>query len=99
MTNNHEVKQRAERGKAELGDKTLLDALIPAVNVLEAWPGEIGPDAARAMLAAAEAGLQGTIGMTPKKGRAQWVGERAAQAPDAGATLVVLLCKALANAD
>ena len=87
------------RGKAEQGDKTLLDALIPAVSVLSEWPGEaVRHEVAVAMLAAAEIGLQSTIGMTPKKGRAQWVGERASQAPDAGATLVVLLFRAVAGA-
>lgn len=90
------------RGKASLGDKTLLEALIPAVQALADRAGDAeaaDADLAGAMLAAAEAGLQSTTGMVPKKGRAQWVGERAAQVPDAGASMVVWLCAALLNGD
>ncbi|MFF5084366.1 dihydroxyacetone kinase subunit DhaL [Actinoplanes sp. NPDC000266] len=77
------------RGKAEPGDKTMVDALRPAVETLEG--GGSLPDAVRA----AEQGRDATIPMVARKGRASYLGERSAGHADPGATSVTLLLKAL----
>ncbi|MGH2344512.1 MAG: DAK2 domain-containing protein [Chloroflexota bacterium] len=86
-----------ERGKAQRGDKTLLDALIPAVEAIQAAAAAgVGLEEAGARaLAAAEAGLAATIPMQSKVGRAGWVGERTVGHPDPGATAVVMAIRAL----
>ena len=76
-----------EKGKAGLGDKTILDALIPMSEVIE---NEFikGADVRMCFhqgAAAAVKGAESTIGMIPKAGRAQWIGERVKQYPDGGA--------------
>ncbi|TCS43159.1 dihydroxyacetone kinase subunit DhaL [Reinekea marinisedimentorum] len=76
-----------KRGNAQLGDKTLLDALIPTAV---AWrdAAEQGLDAIAAMDAGAKAardGAEKTKSMTANKGRASYVGERSLEHPDAGA--------------
>ena len=89
-----------QRGKAALGDKTMLDALIPAVDAmrgaLDAGSGltEILDRGA----AAAEAGARATITMQARKGRASYLGERSVGHPDPGATAAHLLLKAAADA-
>jgi len=89
-----------QRGKAELGDKTMLDALIPAVDAmrgaLEAGSGltEILDRGA----AAAEAGMRATITMQARKGRGSYLGERSVGHQDAGATGAHLLLRAAADA-
>ena len=88
-----------QRGKAALGDKTMLDALIPAVDAmrgaLEAGSGltEILDRGA----AAAEAGARATITMQARKGRASYLGDRSVGHQDAGATGSYLLLKAAAE--
>ena len=89
-----------QRGKAALGDKTMLDALIPAVDVmrgaLQAGSGltEILDRGA----AAAETGMRATITMQARKGRGSYLGERSVGHQDAGATGAHLLLKAAADA-
>jgi dihydroxyacetone kinase-like protein len=89
-----------QRGKAALGDKTMLDALIPAVDAmrgaLQAGSGltEILDRGA----AAAEAGMRATITMQARKGRASYLGDRSVGHQDAGATGAHLLVKAAADA-
>lgn len=81
------------RGKAEAGDKTLYDALAPAVEALEA-AAEAGTDFGAALQAAAEAAATGrdaTIPMSARKGRASYLGERSVGHQDPGATTVALL--------
>lgn len=81
------VKGIQKRGKAELGDKTLLDALIPTVDSLKTSAikkddfikaFDLGATAARE-------GAENTKTMVAKKGRASYVGERSLTYPDAGA--------------
>lgn len=79
------------RGKAEPGDKTMVDALTPAVAVLEGG-GSI-EDAARA----ADEGRDATIPMVARKGRASYLGERSAGHLDPGATSAALLLRAAAT--
>ncbi|WP_419899375.1 dihydroxyacetone kinase family protein [Roseomonas sp. USHLN139] len=81
-----------ELGGARAGERTMLDALLPAAEALTAGQGL--PQA----LAAAEAGLQATAGMRPRQGRAAYLGERAVGTPDAGAAAVVVWLRALATA-
>jgi dihydroxyacetone kinase-like protein len=88
------------RGKAEAGDKTMYDALAPAVNALEAAVSE-GLDKAEALeaaLVAAEGGRDATTPMRARTGRASYLGERSIGHQDPGATTVALLIAAAARA-
>ena len=89
-----------QRGKAALGDKTMLDALLPAVdamrNALEAG-NELAEILDRGA-AAAEAGVQATRTMQARKGRGSYLGERSVGHQDPGATGAHLLLKAAAEA-
>ncbi len=79
-----------KRGGAKLGDKTLLDALIPAAEALNASAAK-GEDMLAAMKTAAEAAVAGaekTKTMVATKGRASYVGERSVNYPDAGAVAI-----------
>jgi phosphoenolpyruvate---glycerone phosphotransferase subunit DhaL len=81
------------RGKAEPGDKTMLDALLPAAEALRAALGEgAGLAAALARAAsAADEGVAATIPLVARKGRASYLGERSAGHQDPGATSSALL--------
>ena len=88
------------RGKAQAGDKTMVDALAPAVDALDsalAGGASLGP-ALQAALLAAQAGQDGTIPMIARKGRASYLGERSAGHQDPGATSVTLLLTAAVTA-
>jgi len=89
-------------GKATPGEKTMLDALTPAVEAGRAAlapDGGASPEAvARAMADAAEAGAAATIPMLATKGRASYLGERSIGHRDPGATSAALLLRALADA-
>ena len=76
------------RGKAEVGDKTMLDCLVPAVEAFKkSIADDVGPDAAlNATLEAAEEGMKSTIPMMSKHGRASWHRENTIGVQDAGAT-------------
>lgn len=83
----------AARGKAALGERTLLDALHPASEALKgASDLKSGLNAAAS---AARAGVTATASMAPKHGRAGWIGERARGNEDAGATVVAVVFEAL----
>ena len=79
------------RGKAEPGDKTMVDALGPARDVLDA-----GGSIAEAAQAAAD-GRDATVPMVARKGRASYLGERSAGHADPGATSTALLLRAAAE--
>ena len=86
-----------QRGKAQVGDKTMLDVLYPAVATFKQAVGE-GKGALEAMqqtVAAAEQGMQDTIPMLAKKGRASYLGERSVGHQDPGATSAYLMLKSL----
>jgi phosphoenolpyruvate---glycerone phosphotransferase subunit DhaL len=84
------------RGKAEPGDKTMVDALLPAVEALEqASDLDSGLHAAAA---AAERGMQDTIPLVARKGRASYLGERSRDHQDPGATSSYYLCQTAAEA-
>jgi dihydroxyacetone kinase-like protein len=87
------------RGKAEPGDKTMVDALIPARDAFSAavaegasFEGALGRSAQ-----AAEEGMQATIPLVARKGRASYLGERSAGHQDPGATSSHLLLKTAAE--
>jgi dihydroxyacetone kinase-like protein len=85
------------RGKAEPGDKTMLDALIPALEALEREGGGSFAHALRASADAAERGMKATIPLVARKGRASYLGERSAGHQDPGATSSYLLLKTAAD--
>jgi phosphoenolpyruvate---glycerone phosphotransferase subunit DhaL len=88
------------RGKAEPGDKTMVDALIPARDAFSAAVAECASfeEALRQSAAAAEEGMLATIPLVAKKGRASYLGERSAGHQDPGATSSQLLVKTAAEA-
>jgi dihydroxyacetone kinase-like protein len=85
------------RGKAEVGDKTMLDALTPAVDAFEAAVAAAPdiPSAASAAYSAAQAGRDTTEAMSARKGRASYLGERSIGHIDPGAASTALLFQAL----
>jgi dihydroxyacetone kinase-like protein len=87
------------RGKAHPGDKTMVDALTPALAVLKvALTNGTGlAQALRQSAEAAEKGMQDTIPMLAKKGRASYLGDRSIGHQDPGATSIHLLLKAAAD--
>jgi dihydroxyacetone kinase-like protein len=87
------------RGKAEPGDKTMIDALIPGRDAFKAAIAEGVPfaDALRRSAEAAERGMQDTIPLVARKGRASYLGERSAGHQDPGATSSHLLLKTAAD--
>ena len=81
-----------EIGGAKPGDRTMVDALHPALDALKSagnW---------HAATEAAETGAAATAGMTPKLGRASYLGERAVGSPDGGAVAVSIWMRAIASA-
>ncbi len=86
-------------GKATIGEKTMVDALVPAQSAGQAAvaAGADIPALTRAMADAAEAGVIATIPMLATKGRASYLGERSIGHQDPGATSSTLLLRALAD--
>ncbi len=87
------------RGKAELGDKTMVDALTPAVEALEKAKNN-GDTLATALQQSADAAKQGmlaTIPLVARKGRASYLGPRSADHQDPGATSSYLILQAAAD--
>jgi dihydroxyacetone kinase-like protein len=93
------VKGVQTRGKAEPGDKTMVDALLPAAEALRQAAGEGADldDALRRSAAAAEEGMKATIELVARKGRASYLGPRSAGHQDPGATSSYLLLKSAAD--
>jgi dihydroxyacetone kinase-like protein len=88
-----------QRGKAALGDKTMMDAWLPAVNAMRSAL-ESGSGLAEILetgAAAAEAGMRATITMQARKGRGSYLGERSVGHQDPGATATYMLFKAAAE--
>ena len=81
-----------ERGKVSIGDRTMLDALRPGVDAFRTTieQGRSVAEAVRAAATAADHGAAATAAMSPKVGRAAWLGERARDHEDAGARLVAM---------
>jgi dihydroxyacetone kinase-like protein len=90
-----------QRGKAEVGDKTIVDALEPAVEAAKKAASEANGNVAAVFRAAAEAaqeGAESTVPLTARKGRASYLGARAQGHQDPGATSTYLLLEAAARA-
>jgi dihydroxyacetone kinase-like protein len=86
------------RGRAQAGDKTMVDAWLPAMKALHEALGKDGQDTLTAMaeaVAAAEQGMKDTTPLQAKKGRASYLGERSIGHQDPGATSSYLMLKAL----
>ena len=86
-----------QRGKAKVGDKTMVDALVPA---LRAYDAAAGDGIAAALIAAAKASAAGrdsTTALIARKGRASYLGERSAGVQDPGAISSVMLVEAAAR--
>ncbi|MDO9100358.1 MAG: dihydroxyacetone kinase subunit DhaL [Caldisericota bacterium] len=88
------------RGKANLGDKTMVDAVTPAVDALRQAlaGGAKAADALEQASIAAETGMKGTIPIQARKGRASYLGERSIGHQDPGATSSFLLIRTMAEA-
>ena len=85
-----------DRGKAKLGDKTMLDALAPAIEAFDKVQkaGKSLADATDAAVAACELATESTIEMQSKVSRAGWLGERSIGVQDPGATAVLFMLRA-----
>ena len=86
-----------ELGGAKPGDRTMLDALHPAVEAFAAALPAGLPAALDAAARAAEQGAEATAGMTPRLGRASYLGARAVGVPDGGAVAVAIWLRAMAG--
>jgi len=86
-----------QRGKANLGDKTMLDALSPASDAYKqaVAKGASTQEALQQAVTAAEEGMKNTIPLVAKKGRASYLGDRSANHQDPGATSAYLILKTL----
>jgi phosphoenolpyruvate---glycerone phosphotransferase subunit DhaL len=87
-------------GTAAVGDKTMVDALEPAINALRERLDSGGSldEAVDAAAAAAEQGMRSTIPLQARKGRASYLGERSVGHQDPGATSTALIIRALQKA-
>jgi dihydroxyacetone kinase-like protein len=85
------------RGKAEVGDKTMVDALTPAVEAARAASGSVA-GMLRAAADAASTGAESTVPLVARKGRASYLGERSAGHMDPGARSTALMLRAFADA-
>ena len=87
------------RGRAEPGDKTMIDALRPAVDALDTAAADGVPlaEALQSAAAAAAAGRDATVPLVARKGRASYLGDRSAGHLDPGATSAAMLVQALAD--
>ena len=88
-----------QRGQSDVGDKTLLDALVPATDTLEERlaAGDDGPTALARAAETARASAEATTPMLAKRGRASYTGERSIGSPDAGAMGVAVMFERLAQ--
>lgn len=86
-----------QRGRPQLGDKTMFDTWAPALEALQAAfvNGRDVITALRSTVMAAERGMKNTIALQAKKGRASYLGERSIGHQDPGATSSYLILKAL----
>ena len=87
-------------GGANLGDRTMLDALMPFARTFATAldQGRSSTDALEAAASAAESGAAATAGMIPRRGRSSYLGERAISHPDPGAVAVAIWLRAIVSA-
>jgi phosphoenolpyruvate---glycerone phosphotransferase subunit DhaL len=87
-----------QRGNTDLGDKTLLDALVPAVDELEQALQEGPKDALQRAAVKARESAEATKGMLAQRGRASYTGERSRDSADAGAIGIAVMLEAVSKA-
>ena len=87
-----------QRGQTDLGDKTLLDSLAPAVDELEKALDEGAPDALPRAAAVAKEAAENTKGMLAQRGRASYTGERSRESVDAGAVGIAVMFENVSKA-
>jgi phosphoenolpyruvate---glycerone phosphotransferase subunit DhaL len=87
------------RGQSDVGDKTLLDALVPFTDALSAAldAGASSADALAAATTAAREAADATADMVAKRGRAAYTGERSRGSVDAGATAVAVIAERISE--
>jgi phosphoenolpyruvate---glycerone phosphotransferase subunit DhaL len=85
------------RGKAELGDKTILDALHPAVESVSEYEGESLSEVMKIAAKASGEGAKNTANLISKRGRSSRLGERTMGHQDAGATSMALIFKTMSD--
>lgn len=83
----------ARRGKAEVGDKTVLDPMVASLEALKS-AGEEAEEALSGMVDAARAAVEATSGRVSRRGRPSWVGERGVGHPDPGAVAYLMFLEA-----
>ena len=88
-----------KRGNSDVGDKTLLDALVPAIDALEAsvLEGDSGGLSMQRLATAARTAAEATSSLKALRGRASYSGERSIGSPDAGAIAIAVLAEQLAE--
>jgi phosphoenolpyruvate---glycerone phosphotransferase subunit DhaL len=90
-----------KRGNSDVGDKTLLDALVPMTDAvagrLAADPSASAPEVAKVAASAARAAADATTSMQAMRGRASYTGERSIGSPDAGAVAVAVMAERVAQ--
>ena len=88
-----------EPASAAIGDKTMVDALQPAIKAYKhsVDSGETLEQALSKAVGAAEEGLKSTVPLVARKGRASYLGERSAGHPDPGATSTLILFRSAAE--
>jgi len=89
-----------QRGNSDVGDKTLLDALVPATDTLEQQlrDGESASEALAAAAGTARESAEATKGMLAQRGRAAYTGERSVGSVDAGAMGIAVIFEAVSRA-
>jgi phosphoenolpyruvate---glycerone phosphotransferase subunit DhaL len=87
-----------QRGETDLGDKTLLDALVPAVDELEVALPDGAAAAIERAANTARASAEATTGMLAQRGRAAYTGERSRDSVDAGAIGIAVMFEAVSKA-
>ncbi|MFJ9031695.1 dihydroxyacetone kinase subunit DhaL [Streptomyces sp. NPDC102274] len=91
------------RGQSDLGDKTLLDALIPMTDALEnemksgGGPAVGAAGLARVAATAARSAAEATTSMLARRGRPSYTGERSIGSPDAGAMAIAVMAERVAD--
>ena len=86
------------RGKAVVGEKTMVDALVPAIDALKPLEHDTLSAALDRAVAAAQKGADSALPLVAKKGRASYLGERSANHADPGCASSVLLLESLREA-
>lgn len=82
------------RGKSQIGDKTILDALVPALDAMESATDNV----LETGILAAREGVENTRSLQSMRGRASWLGERSKGLQDPGATAFLRFLEGLDNA-